>query len=449
MTRKSSATASATPPPMQKPSMAPIVICSMSCQARVSRGPSFRCRRSAPRSMVLRERPSGSLRSKPAVKASLPPVSTTTDVDASSSKLRAALVNWRIASGDSALMPSPRSNRTIAMRPSGPWPLSMVTYSANATSLLAFLVVLQMARALVLGLGSLDREADRGADGEPARAFAGDVMPEDHIQREDFARPVAHAGLKARLHRAGGVGRSGLAERFDGPLQGIGELPVEADAVEREVLVAGAIPQPAAVEINAHRLRQTVGRRDHRRHGASFAGDGIKGARGIKGDAKLADAGRHEVHLGFRREGGAPLAVGFGGVGEQAQLHRLQLEGIDNAGRVGNGGEIGVGRRRKPALDLARAGLADVGGIDSIGIVGRPRLISEPRKRRCHHQNCESLPLPHGEMLPESPPRHSPLFAPILASCPGTTTTTTITTTITTIPSCRRRSCASARWSRS
>ena len=47
--------------------MAPIVICSISCQARVSRGPSFRCRRSAPRSMVARARPSGSLRSKPAL----------------------------------------------------------------------------------------------------------------------------------------------------------------------------------------------------------------------------------------------------------------------------------------------------------------------------------------------------------------------------------------------
>ena len=73
MTRKSSATASATPPPMQKPSMAPMVICSISCQARVSRGPSFRCRRSAPISMVRRARPSGSFRSKPAVNALAPP----------------------------------------------------------------------------------------------------------------------------------------------------------------------------------------------------------------------------------------------------------------------------------------------------------------------------------------------------------------------------------------
>src|ERR1700730_5110594 len=132
MTRKSSATANATPPPIQKPSMAPIVICSISCQARVSRGPSFRGRRNEPRSMVLRERPSGALRSKPALNALVLPVSTTTEVPPSSSKLRAASVSWRSASGDSALMPSPRSKRTTAMRPSGPKPFSMVTKSAKS-----------------------------------------------------------------------------------------------------------------------------------------------------------------------------------------------------------------------------------------------------------------------------------------------------------------------------
>jgi hypothetical protein len=132
ITRKSSATASATPPPMQNPSMAPMVICSISCHARVSRGPSFRCRRSAPISMLRRDLPSASFRSKPALNALGPPVSTTTDVSLSSSKWRAASVSWRSASGDSALMPSPRSKRTTAMRPSGPRPFSIVTNSSNA-----------------------------------------------------------------------------------------------------------------------------------------------------------------------------------------------------------------------------------------------------------------------------------------------------------------------------
>src|SRR5947209_3112294 len=131
MTRKSSATASATPPPIQKPSMAAMVICSISCQARESRGPSLRCRRKAPISMVFRERPSASLRSKPSETGFALPVSTTTEVAPSSSKLRAALVSCRTASGDNALMPSPRSKRTTAIRPSGPKPLSIFTKSAN------------------------------------------------------------------------------------------------------------------------------------------------------------------------------------------------------------------------------------------------------------------------------------------------------------------------------
>lgn len=77
--------------------------------------------------MSLRARPSASFRSKPALKAPVLPVSTTTDVAASSSKLRAAAVSWRSASGESALMPSLRSNRTTAIRPSGPRPFSIFT----------------------------------------------------------------------------------------------------------------------------------------------------------------------------------------------------------------------------------------------------------------------------------------------------------------------------------
>jgi len=77
--------------------------------------------------MSLRERPSASFRSNPALKALVLPVSTTTEVAASSSKLRAAAVSWRSASGESALMPSLRSKRTIAIRPSGPCPFSIVT----------------------------------------------------------------------------------------------------------------------------------------------------------------------------------------------------------------------------------------------------------------------------------------------------------------------------------
>src|SRR3954453_13756531 len=333
MTRKSSATASATPPPMQKPSMAPIVICSISCQARVNRGPSFRCRRSAPRSMLLRARPSGSLRSKPAVNALAAPVSTTTEVAPSSSKLRAASVSWRIASGDSALMPSPRSNRTTATRPSGPRPFSIFTSSDNATSLLAFLVCSQMPGTLACRFAFRRRKPNGGADRDPAGVLAGDVVAIDHVDGKNLVRPVAHAGLEPRPHHAWHFRRAGLAKGFDRPLQGVGEFPVEAQAIEQIVPVDDAVPQPAAVKIDPHRLGQPVGRRDHRERREVLAGRDVERTTRIEGDAELSDAGRNDVHLGLWLDRGAPLAVAFGVVGEHAQFDRL--EGINDAGWVG------------------------------------------------------------------------------------------------------------------
>src|SRR5438552_13766357 len=415
MTRKSSATESATPPPTQKPSMAPIVICSMSCQDRVSRGPSFKCRRSVPRSMVFRARPSGSLRSKPAVNDFAPPVSTTTEVEASSSKLRAVSVSCRIASGDSALMPSPRSNRTTAIRPSGPRPFSILTYSANTTSLLAFLVHSEMTGTLVLGLCALDRKTDRGADRDPVGVFASDVVAVDHVDRKLFARPPAYPGLKPRPHCARYIGRTGLAERFNRPLQGVGEFPVEADAIEQIVPVGAAVPQPAAVDVDPHGLGEPPGRRDPREHGQVLAGRGIERAAGGDGESELSDAGRHNVRLDLGRHRGAPLPVTLGAVGQQAQFDRL--EGIDHAGRVGHHCEIGVGRRRHPALELAGTGFGNVGGLDRIAAVRRPRFAGGKPWYNCHGRDEPGLfcPRPHGEMLAESLPRHSPDFAPIFA----------------------------------
>src|SRR5437879_1198379 len=275
ITRKSSATAKATPPPTQEPSIAPIVTCSMSCQARVSRGPSFRCRRSAPRSMDLRDRPSGSLRSKPALNDLAPPVSTTTEVAPSSSKLRAASVSWRSASGDIALMPSPRSKRTTAMRPSGPRSFSIFTKSANAQppcplifrNLSAEICRLgkrrgafesgsQMAGPLAGRLAAGHRETDRGAERDPVGVLARDVAAIDQIDRENFVRPVTHAGLKPRLDHARRIRSAGLAERFDRPLQGFGELPVEPDSVEQIMAIDAAVPEPAAIQVDAHRLAE-------------------------------------------------------------------------------------------------------------------------------------------------------------------------------------------------
>ena len=85
--RKSSDTASAAPPPMQWPSMAQIVTCSMSYQARHMRGPTISAARRSPRPILVRSRPSASFRSKPAEKPCGVPVRMTTEVFGSSSKL--------------------------------------------------------------------------------------------------------------------------------------------------------------------------------------------------------------------------------------------------------------------------------------------------------------------------------------------------------------------------
>src|SRR6202007_21229 len=143
-------------------------------------------------SMVLRERPSGSLRSKPALKALALPVSTTTEVAPSSSKLRAALVNWRIASGDSALMPSPRSKRTTAIRPSGPSPFSIVTNGVTAAPPCPLFFEnpsSQMAGTLACGPTVRRRKADRGADRDPVGVFSHYVAAIDQVDRKNFVWP--------------------------------------------------------------------------------------------------------------------------------------------------------------------------------------------------------------------------------------------------------------------
>ena len=125
--RKSSDTTSAAPPPTQWPSIAAMVIWSMSCQALHIFGP-MRCFwMRSPTGRVARAHPSGSFRSKPAEKAFAEPVRITTVVSMSSSKSRGTSRSSRIACWLSALMLSPRSKRTTAMRPCGPRPFSTFT----------------------------------------------------------------------------------------------------------------------------------------------------------------------------------------------------------------------------------------------------------------------------------------------------------------------------------
>src|ERR1700743_1303427 len=60
---------------------------------------------------------------------------------------------------------------------------------------------LQMSGALVLGLRPFDGKADCGADGQPVRTFAGDVVAVNDVHGEDLIRTIAYAGLHTRLHR--------------------------------------------------------------------------------------------------------------------------------------------------------------------------------------------------------------------------------------------------------
>ena len=78
--RKSSETASATPPPMQWPSTAAMVTCSSCSHALHRRGPSRWLSRASPNGSLPRLPPSGSFRSKPAEKALAEPVRITTEV---------------------------------------------------------------------------------------------------------------------------------------------------------------------------------------------------------------------------------------------------------------------------------------------------------------------------------------------------------------------------------
>src|SRR5439155_4087802 len=103
-----------------------------------------------------------------------------------------------------------------------------------------------MTSAPMLRLGTGRREADGGAERDPVGILAGDVPAIDQVDGEYLVGPVAHAGLKPRLHHACDLRGSGLAVRLDRPLQRVGELPVEADAIGQIVPIDRAIPEPAA-----------------------------------------------------------------------------------------------------------------------------------------------------------------------------------------------------------
>ncbi len=145
--------ASATPPPMQKPSMAPIVTCSISCQARLSRGPSFRCRRSEPRSIARRDCPFRILQ----VEAGAERL-----VTAGQHHDRGVAVILEAARGVGELTQGLRRERIDcrlrgrisppSIRPSGPRPFSILTKSATPRPSGSLLFVLTLHQAGWFGM---------------------------------------------------------------------------------------------------------------------------------------------------------------------------------------------------------------------------------------------------------------------------------------------------------
>src|SRR3981189_2205873 len=109
-----------------------------------------------------------------------------------------------------------------------------------------------MAATLARGFTVRDRKTDRGADRDPVGILAHDVASVYDIEREYLVGPVTDAGLKPRPDHARNIGGASLAECLDRPLQDIGELPVEANTIEQVMSIDGAVPQPAAIEVDPH-----------------------------------------------------------------------------------------------------------------------------------------------------------------------------------------------------
>src|SRR5438270_3873828 len=124
-----------------------------------------------------------------------------------------------------------------------------------------------MTGTLARGFAFRYRKPDRSPDRDPVGILAHDVAAVDDIDGKDLVGPVAHAGLKPGPDHARNIGRAGLTESLDRPLQDIGELPVEANAIEQVMPINGAVPQPAAVEVDPHGFGTPVSRRNDRELG--------------------------------------------------------------------------------------------------------------------------------------------------------------------------------------
>ena len=109
---------------------------------------------------------------------------------------------------------------------------------------------------------------------------------------------------------------------------------VEADAVRQTMAIDVAVPQPAAVQIEGI---LSLNRKVAGTTAKAVRFSPVKASNEPPGkwSNRPSDAGRYDVYLGFRLDGGAPFAVAARAVGEHAEFDRL--ERVDHTGRLGHG----------------------------------------------------------------------------------------------------------------
>src|SRR5260370_12859199 len=99
---------------------------------------------------------------------------------------------------------------------------------------------------------------DRGSDRDPVGILAHDVATVDDIDGKDLVGPITNAGLEPGPDHARNIGRAGLTECLDGPLQDIGKLPVEANAIQQVLPTNAAVPKPPPLAVHPHGFGQPV-----------------------------------------------------------------------------------------------------------------------------------------------------------------------------------------------
>src|SRR6266403_2797757 len=139
-----------------------------------------------------------------------------------------------------------------------------------------------MAGTLTRGLAVRYGKPDRGPDRQPVGALAVDVAAVDDIDRENLVGPVTYASLKPRPDHAWDIGRAGLTECLDRPLQDIGEFPVETEAIGQIMPIDRAVPKPATVDIDPHGFSEPERCRHDRERGEVFPGQRVELAARIK-----------------------------------------------------------------------------------------------------------------------------------------------------------------------